>query len=489
MKIIRLPTGIFEYDSLKPLGKPGGFGQVFLGKSPSGMEVAIKKLHLSAVDAAHRELRIADELKGRSYEHVVPFIDSGEDADTGDYFVVMPRAEGSLQNKIENSGALTAADAVTILHQIVKGLIEVGELVHRDLKPDNVLFHEGKWKIADFGIARFIQDATASNTLKGCMSPHYAAPEQWRYEHATHATDVYALGCIAFCLLTGQPPFTKDPQAEHQSALVPSFNCAELRLKTLINMCLGKAANGRPSLSHVHDSLTNIITKPQPASSAGSLGALAAAAAHVSTQEQEAQARKAAARIAQKLRTDLAQSASERLANNAEQLWEKIRSHAANATRVAKSGDCVLDCRIGNGQLKIHHSNEPASSEMFPQSGWDVVAHSKIIVIQHEPSYCWSASLWFVKMKGATEYRWYEASYWRLRGNGFEPFAMDPGRDADLAAACVTHTVAFAFGPVTIDNEQEDEFHNRWIWLLTKAIDGKLRGPSRVPFDWPPQLS
>jgi len=74
-----------------------------------------------------------------------------------------------------------------------------------DLKPDNILYHDGKWKIADFGIARFVEEATASNTLKEFLSPWYAAPEQWRLERATHGTDVYALGCIAFCLLTGKP--------------------------------------------------------------------------------------------------------------------------------------------------------------------------------------------------------------------------------------------------------------------------------------------
>ena len=79
MCIIKLPTGVFEFDPTRPLGKRGGFGQVFLGKDPTGKEVAVKKLHLTAADAAHRELRIADELKGRPFEHVVPFIDAGED--------------------------------------------------------------------------------------------------------------------------------------------------------------------------------------------------------------------------------------------------------------------------------------------------------------------------------------------------------------------------------------------------------------------------
>jgi serine/threonine protein kinase len=489
METIKLPTGTFEYDPAKPLGKAGGFGQVFLGKFPNGEEIAVKKLHLSAADAAHRELRIADELKGRPFEHVVPFIDAGEDADTGDYFVVMPKAEGSLQNKVTKNGPLAPTEAASILLQIAKGLIEVGELVHRDLKPDNVLFHEAKWKIADFGIARFVEEATASNTLKGCLSDWYAAPEQWRLERSTHATDVYALGCVAFCLLTGMPPFTKDPQAEHQNAPVPPFSCSESRLTTLVQMCLRKVASSRPSLSRVRDLLADIVAKPQPTGGAGSLGALAAAAAHVSTKEQEAQAREAAAKAARDARSALAKSGYEILADNVERLWGKIHSQAANAKRDSRSGMGNFECQVGSGQLVINLSRSNVlDAGSFRYSGWDVVAFSQVLVNQRQPHYCWSASLWFAKLKGQTDYRWHEASYWTMRGQQFEPYSESPGEAADMAASNIMCGVNFAFGPIAIDDEKEDEFHERWIWLLSKAALGELRRPSRMPFGWPPPL-
>ncbi len=360
----------------------------------------------------------------------------------------MPKAEGSLQNKVNKDGPFTPAEAASILLQIAKGLIEVGELVHRDLKPDNVLFHEGKWKIADFGIARFVEEATASNTLKDCLSPYYAAPEQWRLERASHATDVYALGCIAFCLLVGKPPFTNNPQAEHQSAAVPSFSCAEARLTTLVNMCLRKVDSSRPSLSRVCNLLADIIAKPQPAGGAGSFGALATAAAHVSTKEQEAQAREAAAKAAREARSALARSAHEILEENVERLWGKIHSQAANAQRDNRSGRGNFECQVGSGQLVINLSSsnvlEPGS---FPLSGWDVVAFSQTLVSQRKPHYCWSASLWFAKLKGGTDYRWHEASYWTMKGQQFEPYSESPGPDADMAAAGILCGVNFAFGP------------------------------------------
>ena len=80
-------------------------------------------------------------------------------------------------------------------------------MVHRDLKPENVLFLDGHWCVADFGISRYAEASTAPDTRKYALTPAYAAPERWRNEHATSATDVYSLGVIAFELLTGARPF------------------------------------------------------------------------------------------------------------------------------------------------------------------------------------------------------------------------------------------------------------------------------------------
>ena len=79
---------------------------------------------------------------------MIPFIDSGEDPDTGEYFLVMPKAGRSLQDAVERDEKLGAEEAANVLLQIAKGLNEVKELVHRDLKPDNVLWHDGRWKVA-----------------------------------------------------------------------------------------------------------------------------------------------------------------------------------------------------------------------------------------------------------------------------------------------------------------------------------------------------
>jgi serine/threonine protein kinase len=164
------------------LGPEGGFGVVYPGSGDEHQDVAVKKLKLEAHEAAHRELRIAEEFIGRTFRHVLPFLDAGQDAESGFYFVVMPRAEKSLEDELQSGRTWEDVDAAGILLEIAEGLSEVPDVVHRDLKPGNILLHEERWKVADFGIARFVEESTSLRTLKECLSPRYAAPEQWLYE-------------------------------------------------------------------------------------------------------------------------------------------------------------------------------------------------------------------------------------------------------------------------------------------------------------------
>lgn len=492
MKTIKLPTGTFEYDPAKPLGKRGGFGQVFAGRTADGTEVAVKKLHVSAADAAHRELRIAEELKGRTFAHVMPFIDSGEDADSGDYFVVMPRAEGSLQSAVDNRKVIGAAEAASVLLQITQGLLEVGDLVHRDLKPDNVLLHEEKWKIADFGIARFVEEVTASNTLKECLSAYYAAPEQWLSERATHATDIYALGCIGFFLLTSTPPFITDPKAEHLKSPVPDFVCSDSRLRALINMMLRKKPETRPNLSRVAQLLSDFVAKPLAQQNGVLYSQLAEVSAELAEFEQQQQAQNEAKRRNEEFRNQLAKDAFEILKDNLERLWGKIHNTAPNTERNPGLGRNEFTCRLGQAVLTVNfnYSTEALPPGLFQHSGWDVITAARIIVIQQGTPHFWSASLWYAKLNESSEYRWNEVSYWTSGSASLMPSAADTPRNADLAASKGLHAVNIVFGPVEADDEKENEFHERWIWLMTKAAKGQLSQPRQLPINkWPPAMS
>ena len=134
----------------------------------------------------------------------------------------MPRAEKSLEQywheKIEH---LSIDATLKVLIDVIQALVamEIRGVVHRDIKPDNILLLDGRWCLADFGIARFAEATTAPDTRKYAMTPSHAAPEQWRDEQATNATDVYATGIVAYQLLAGRVPFegpeTHDYRRQH----------------------------------------------------------------------------------------------------------------------------------------------------------------------------------------------------------------------------------------------------------------------------------
>ena len=483
MVTIELPNGKYQYDPNQPLGRSGGFGQAFGGIRDDGTQIAAKKLHLSAADAAHRELKVAGELFGRDLQHVIAVIDSGECR--GEYFIVMPRAEYSLQEWIEKNGQQNGGITAKILLDILRGLLEVGDIIHRDLKPANVLWHKGRWKIADFGIARFVEESTSLHTLNQCLTPEYAAPEQWRSETATHATDVYALGCIGFCLLTGHPPFARDFSESHQRSPVPQFSCDDARLRTAMSMMLTKSPAARPSYQRLRALLQSIASQPI-AVVAKPFADLADASAQIAEAQQRAQAKFETEKQFVQTRNDLLQNANGELRANLQRLVDKIAAVAPTADMTG--GPAGLKIRLGGALLEVHFGSSTAFDPgMFPQSGWDLVGNSTIVVGQEQPEYVWGASLWYVKLKGGSDYRWYEASYMAWNVDRYQPFALGPDTDADYAASNITHSVSLAFGPIPVDGEDEDVFHSRWALLFSKASIRQLRQPSSLPIQaWPP---
>lgn len=486
MKKIKL-SEIYYYEPKEPLGKAGGFGQVFRGKSSSGEEVAIKRLHLSAADAAHRELRVADELKGKKQKHVLQILDAGEDSESGEYFIAMVRADRTLASVVEERGPLPVEEAAAIMLQIAIGLEEVGELVHRDLKPENILLQDGLWKIADFGIARFFEEATSQNTVKDFLSPLFAAPEQWRFEKATHATDIYALGCVGYFLLIGRPPFIERPDYDHLHSPTPDFDCVDGRLKALILNMMRKLPDTRPSGPRVRAILNQVISNPVSGSNVEAISILAQVGARFATLEQKAQAELSERQAREVVRQSLFDSATEEILQNLARLREKIILSAPNVA-LDLHQDCPLSCALG-GSYVVAHGFIPVKVDMkeFARCGWDVITGAIMAVFQSTPKYLWSASLWYAKLPGQPDYRWYETSYYTVGDREhYAPFSAPGYEDASLASSDRTHAVQIAFGPVACDDEAEEEFHHRWIYLFAMAADGKLRRPGTFPISWPP---
>ncbi|MGO9613136.1 MAG: serine/threonine-protein kinase [Dissulfurispiraceae bacterium] len=476
MKHIKLRNVVWEYDPSILLGPPGGFGTVFLGHSEKGEEVAVKKLNISAASIGHRELAIAEELAGRNLSHVIPFYDSGIDADTSEYFVIMAKAQRSLQQVIE-SGAISEADAIKVLTDIALGLHEVGGIVHRDLKPGNVLYHQDKWKLADFGIARFVEDSTSINTLKECLSPLYASPEQWRLERATKATDVYAFGCIAFALLSGQPPFTSGDLRKRHLHEDPQRLSASSGMQQLVSLCLRKSQNARPSIDSIIRQLASLN------SATVSHSGIAAAGAALAVEAAKKESERSLKHTEEEARTELARDAIKSLDSILKTMFEAIEHDAQMARRISQRG-----IELGSGRLQVEIPFPLLSKDAFSESRKNIICGALISIEQQNSRYYRgrSANLWFVELSSG-EFRWYEIPYmtWGISSdNDFFPYGISQEseiQDADYAAAPITHSVYEAATPRPIDREHADEFIARWVTRLAEASRNRLQPPRSLP--------
>jgi serine/threonine-protein kinase len=248
---------------------------------------------------------------------------------------------------------------------------------------------------------------------------------------------------------------------------------------------LTKVAGARPSYQRLQTLLGTISGQPISAI-AKPFAELAEAGAQIAEAQQKARAKFESEKRFAQTRNELFQNARTELRANLQRLINKIAAAVPDADMTG--GPPGLKIRVGGALLEVRFGSDGAFAPgMFPESGWDVLGNTTIAVGQERPEYVWGASLWYVKLKGDSDYRWYEASYWAWNTNRHQPFALGPGRDADYAASSITHSVNFAFGPVPIDGEDEDEFHSRWATLFSMACQGRLRQPSSLPIQkWPP---
>ena len=225
-------------------------------------KVAIKVLKddiSASVGAARflREIEIAAQLQ---HPHVLPLLDSGEAK--GLLYYVMPFVEGqSLRHRLAREGELPVGDAIRIVMDVADALAYAHHhgVVHRDIKPDNIMLTGRHAVVVDFGVARAVSQATdSSNTLTSLGvalgTPAYMAPEQAVADpHVDQRADIYALGVVAYELLAGRTPFTSaspqqmlaaqvtekpDPPSRYRTGLSPILEQAIMR-------CLEKRAADR----------------------------------------------------------------------------------------------------------------------------------------------------------------------------------------------------------------------------------------------------
>ncbi|MFL5619863.1 MAG: protein kinase domain-containing protein [Gemmatimonadaceae bacterium] len=213
--IDRLTTQLGDrYRVERELGS-GGMATVYLAEDlRHGRKVALKVLkpELSAVIGAARFLAEIKTTANLHHPHILSLHDSGEI--DGTVYYVMPFVDGeSLRDRLAREKQLPIADAIRISTEVADALqyAHTHGVIHRDIKPDNILLHDGHAVVADFGIALAARSVDSRMTETGMSlgTPHYMSPEQAMGERDLDSrTDVYALGCVLYEMLTGQPPFT-----------------------------------------------------------------------------------------------------------------------------------------------------------------------------------------------------------------------------------------------------------------------------------------
>jgi serine/threonine-protein kinase len=195
----------------------GGMANVYLAddlKHHRKVAIKVMRPELAAVIGADRFLVEIRTTANLQHPHILPLHDSGEV--NGTVFYVMPFVEGeSLRDRLDREQLLPVADALRIVSEVAAALDYAHRhgVIHRDIKPENILLHDGSALVADFGIAlaasRSEGGSRMTETGMSLGTPTYMSPEQAMGERTLDArTDVYALGCVLYESLVGEPPFT-----------------------------------------------------------------------------------------------------------------------------------------------------------------------------------------------------------------------------------------------------------------------------------------
>jgi serine/threonine protein kinase/nitrous oxidase accessory protein NosD len=272
-----------RYQLLDKLGQ-GGMGTVFRARDTKlDRHVAVKMLPADSApdkEAVARFQREAKALARLSHPGIIQAHDSGEEA--GRPFLIMELVEGrSLAAMLREQGRIASARAADFAYQAALALNHAHQsgLVHRDVKPSNLLLSaDGRVRLLDLGLARFLQDqiseAQLTRTGMGMGTPDYVAPEQLRdARHADARSDIYSLGCTLYHLIAGRVPFPGSSFSEkveaHETKVPPPLDeqCPDMSggLALAVERMMAKLPADRfQSMAEVADALAPYVATSSP---------------------------------------------------------------------------------------------------------------------------------------------------------------------------------------------------------------------------------
>lgn len=275
-----------HFEVVELLGE-GGMGAVYLAVDTKlGRRVALKvvqRSHLGSAKAVESFLYEARTTARFNHPHIVTVYAVGEHR--GSPYVALEYLEGQTLQEILREGRLTLEPALRIGLAVAEALLEAHahDVLHRDLKPANIVIpRDGRVRVLDFGLAKRIEgEAPPSTRLvgfgpreytwAGAGTPAYMAPEQWRAEETTVATDVWAMGVLLFELFAGRRPFDEPSLVDQEQVVcgddeaprLERFASVPPELSELVARCTSKAVEERPSVSTIVEALRRMLGEPE----------------------------------------------------------------------------------------------------------------------------------------------------------------------------------------------------------------------------------